>query len=147
MTGYTLSPWSINVRGNKFIVGNNINPNIKQGGARYVKVINKFLPKHDLTFSTVFFAEGSDGISYFLALTKDKFPPEMKMVSNTLIDNIQISVINFSQTFVSNSKKQTFGFTIKFGQSWLFLPEGVKVNPTAGQEQQKKYAIQAEQYN
>ena len=138
MDRYRLSPWSLKIKDGNFIVENKISTNIRYG-TKYIRLINKFLPKHDLTFSMVFFADGGNDVSYFLALTKDKLPTDFPMVSNGLNPDVQITIVNFDQLLISDNIKQTFHPIIKIGKQWLFLPKDIKINPTSQLQQQLKY--------
>ena len=133
MTDKLLSPWSIASNGKTFTVANKVNPDIKAGQTKYNNVVNKYLPRHMLTFSKIFYVE-NNGVSYFLALTKDELPRDVPAVSNLPVDDVQISIVKFTQSLTSNGKKSGYQASIKFGQRWLFLPNGLSTNPTLTQQ-------------
>lgn len=118
-------PWSIQFDGvGHFSVSNDLSGNVKFG-LRYAPYIHELVPGN-YTISQVFFAR-SNGMKYYLVLSKDSLASSQPLISHTTSYDTQVVFVQYAQGVMCSHQTLECDVGIRLEQVWLFLNKGAPI--------------------
>lgn len=126
MTVNALAPWIISFESDgQFMVKNTLTTNVKFG-LKYAKAVHELVKVHpDYSIQQVFMAKvvpmpGARPMTYYLAFTSDSLPDYLPQVSNLIVPDKQVVIVQYRPVISCNHHSFECDSHIRLENVWAF---------------------------